>query len=97
MIAAAKTERNIRQKILVVDDEPSFRNILKKVLAGDGHNVTLAEDGFEGLRQLKIKSFEIVLTDINKPKMDGWEFLKNVDALYPELTTAVITGLSSSE
>ena len=97
MIAAAKTERNIRQKILVVDDEPSFRNILKKVLAGDGHNVTLAEDGFEGLRQLKIKSIEIVLTDINKPKMDGWEFLKNVDALYPELTTAVITRLSSSE
>ena len=55
MIAAAKTERNIRQKILVVDDEPSFGNILKKVLAGDGHNVTLAEDWFEGLRQLKIK------------------------------------------
>jgi len=97
MITAAKTERNIRQKILVVDDEPSFRNILKKALAGDGHNVTLAEDGFEGLRQLKIKSFEIVLTDINKPNMDGWEFLKNIDALYPELTTAVITGLSSNE
>jgi len=97
MIAAAKTERNIRQKILVDDDEPSFWNILKKVLAGDGHNVTLAEDGFEGLRQLKIKSFDIVLTDINMPKMDGWEFLKNVDALYPELTTVVITGLSSSE
>ena len=31
------------------------------------------------------------------PKMDGWEFLKNVDALYPELTTAIITGLPSSE
>lgn len=97
MIAAAKTEKNIRQNILVVDDEPSFRNVLKRVLAGDGHNVTLAEDGFEGLRQLKIKSFDIVLTDINMPKMDGWEFLKNVDTLYPELTTAVITGLSSSE
>lgn len=97
MIVAAKTEKNIHQNILVVDDEPSFRNIMKRVLAGDGHNVILAEDGFEGLRQLKINSFDIVLTDINMPKMDGWEFLKKIDTLYPELTTAVITGLSSSK
>ena len=97
MISAAKIQKNISQNILVVDDEPSFRNIMKRVLAGDGHNVTLAEDGFEALRQLKNKSFDIVLTDINMPNMDGWEFLKNVDILYPELTTAVITGLSSSE
>jgi len=97
MISAAKILKNISQNILVVDDEPSFRNIMKRVLVNDGHNVTLAEDGFEGLRQLKNKSFDIVLTDINMPNMDGWEFLKNVDILYPELTTAVITGLSSSE
>ena len=97
MISAAKILKNISQKILVVDDEPSFRNIMKRVLVNDGHNVTLAEDGCEGLRQLKNKSFDIVLTDINMPNMDGWEFLKNVDILYPELTTAVITGLSSSE
>ena len=97
MISAAKILENISQNILVVDDEPSFRNIMKRVLVNDGHNVTLAEDGFEGLRQLENKSFDIVLTDINMPNMDGWEFLKNVDILYPELTTAVITGLSSSE
>jgi len=97
MILAAKILENISQNILVVDDEPSFRNIMKRVLVNDGHNVTLAEDGFEGLRQLENKSFNIVLTDINMPNMDGWEFLKNVDILYPELTTAVITGLSSSE
>lgn len=97
MIAAAKIQKNISQNILVVDDEPLFRKLLKRVLVKDGHKVTLAGDGFEGLRQLKNRSFDIVLTDINMPNMDGWEFLKHVDNLYPELRTAVITGLSSSE
>lgn len=97
MISPAKIQETSSQNILIVDDEPLFRNVLKRVLVKDGHNVTLAEDGFDGLRQLKHKSFDIVLTDINMPNMDGWEFLKNVDDLYPELTTAIITGISSAE
>jgi len=97
MISAAKIQKNISQNILVVDDEPSFRNVLKRVLVKDGHKVTLAKDGLEGLHQLKNKSFDIVLTDINMPNMDGWEFLKNVDELYPEMKTVVITGVLSEE
>ena len=80
-----------------MDDEPSFRNVLKRVLVKDGHKVTLAKDGLEGLHQLKNKSFDIVLTDINMPNMDGWEFLKNVDELYPEMKTVVITGVLSEK
>lgn len=97
MISTANIQENISQNILVVDDEPSFRNVMKRVLVKDGHNVTLAEDGFEGLRQLKNKSFDIVLTDINMPNMNGWKFLKIIDDLYPELTAAVITGVLSEE
>ena len=97
MISTSKIRENISQNILVVDDEPSFRNIIKRVLVKDGHNVTLAEDGFEGLRLLKNKSFDIVLTDIDMPNMDGWEFLRNIKKLYPQLPAAVITGLSSQE
>jgi len=97
MISTPKIRENISQNILVVDDEPSFRNIMKRVLVKDGHNVTLAKDGFEGLRLLKNKSFDIVLTDIDMPNMDGWEFLRNIKKLYPELPAAVITGLSSQE
>jgi len=97
MISAADIPKKISQNILVVDDEPSFRNVLKRVLVKDGHKVTLAKDGLEGLHQLKNKSFDIVLTDINMPNMDGWEFPKNVDELYPEMKTVVITGVLSEE
>ena len=78
--------------ILVVDDEPSYRKAMKRLLNTDGHNVTLAEDGIDGLRILEKKEFEMVLTDINMPNMNGWEFLEKVDALYPELPVAIITG-----
>ena len=78
--------------ILVVDDEPSYRKAMKRLLNTDGHNVTLAEDGIDGLRILEKKEFDIVLTDINMPNMNGWEFLEKLDALYPDLPAAIITG-----
>ena len=83
--------------ILVVDDEPSYRKAMKRLLNRDGHSVTLAEDGIDGLRILEKKEFDMVLTDINMPNMNGWEFLEKLDALYPDLPAAVITGLSSQE
>lgn len=83
--------------ILVVDDEPSYRKAMKRLLSRDGHSVTLAEDGIDGLRILENKEFDMVLTDINMPNMNGWEFLAKIDTLYPDLPAAVITGLSSQE
>lgn len=85
------TESNIFN-ILVVDDEPSYRKAMKRLLNTDGHNVTLAEDGIDGLRILQKKEFDMVLTDINMPNMNGWEFLEKLNSLYPDLPVAIITG-----
>ena len=78
--------------ILVVDDEPSYRKAMKRLLSRDGHSVTLAEDGIDGLRILENKEFDMVLTDINMPNMNGWEFLEKLNLLYPDLPVAIITG-----
>ena len=83
--------------ILVVDDEPAYRKVMKRLLINEGHRVTLAEDGIDGLRILKNKEFDMVLTDINMPNMNGWDFLRNIEKLYPEIPAAVITGLSDQE
>ena len=83
--------------ILIVDDEPSYRKVMKRLLINDGHNVTFAEDGVAALRILEKEDIDIVLTDINMPNMNGWEFLEKLDVLYPELPAAIITGLSSQE
>ena len=97
MIVAMKREKSAPVRILVVDDEPSFRKIIKKVLVRDGHSVSLAGDGIEGLKILANEEIDIVFTDINMPEMGGWEFLQQVHALYPKLPAAVITGLPSHE
>ncbi|TFB13056.1 response regulator [Candidatus Marinimicrobia bacterium MT.SAG.4] len=83
--------------ILVVDDEPVYRKVMKRLLIKEGHRVTLAEDGIDGLRILKNKEFDIVLTDINMPNMNGWDFLRNIEELYPDIPAAIITGLSGQE
>ena len=83
--------------ILVVDDEPAYRKVMKRLLINEGHRVMLAEDGIDGLRILKSNEFDMVLTDIDMPNMNGWDFLRNIEKLYPEIPTAVITGLSGQE
>ena len=97
MIVAIKREKGGPVRILVVDDEPAFRKIIKKVLIRDGHSVSLAGDGKEGLKILANEEIDIVFTDINMPEMSGWEFLRQVHKLYPKLPAAVITGLPSHE
>ncbi len=92
MLFLLKDKEGNSYNILVVDDEPSYRKTIKRLLKREGHSVTLAEDGIDGLRILENKEFDMVLTDINMPNMNGWEFLEKLDALYPDLPAAIITG-----
>lgn len=62
-------------RILVVDDEPMFRDYLNRVLEREGHAVIEASDGAQGLRRLDDQSVDLVLLDIVMPNMDGIEFL----------------------
>ena len=72
--------------ILVVDDEPAYRNVLRSVLQNAGYDVVLAENGEDGLKKLKESKIDLVISDINMPLMDGIRFHKEVRAL-PECAT----------
>jgi DNA-binding NtrC family response regulator len=65
-------------RILVVDDEKIKRITLADDLAGQGHDVACAADGEEALRQLDAARFDVVLTDLKMPKIDGIELLKRI-------------------
>ncbi|MGB5872453.1 MAG: response regulator [Bacteroidota bacterium] len=67
--------------ILLVDDEPEYRLIMKNVLSGEGWDVLLAENGQEALDRLKEHSVDLVVTDIYMPVMDGIKFHRTVRAL----------------
>lgn len=72
--------------ILIVDDEPAYRLVLRTVLKDAGHDIVLAENGDDALKKLKENKIDLVISDIYMPLMDGIRFHKEVRAL-PEFTT----------
>ncbi|MBE0602160.1 MAG: response regulator, partial [Deltaproteobacteria bacterium] len=63
-------------KILIVDDDKTTRKLLSLYLKGSGFEVVTAENGLNALEKLGSDTFQLVLTDLNMPYMDGIEFLK---------------------
>lgn len=65
-------------KILAVDDSATIRGMLSITLAGAGFDVVLADDGVAGLEQLDAEKPDLVITDINMPRLDGFGFIDGV-------------------
>ena len=82
-------------KILVIDDEPGIRNVLRDVLQDEGHTVHVAEDGFQGLGVMEAEPIDVVLLDVWLPNMGGMEVLKRLKESYPEVEVIIISGHAS--
>ncbi len=65
-------------KILVVDDDATYRTLTKRALEQMGYNVETAKDGVEALRRTADFTFDLIVTDIFMPDMDGLEFIRTV-------------------
>ena len=63
-------------KLLIIDDERGIRNTLKEILADEGHDVDVAENGKQGLEMAQAKAYDLIFSDIKMPEMDGIEVLK---------------------
>ncbi len=68
----------MRKKILVVDDDSVTRKFLAFLLKTEGFEIIPAQDGMEGLEKLAEQNFDLVITDLNMPRMDGVEFIRNI-------------------
>ena len=77
-------------KILVVDDDPIIRKLLLEVLTNDGHQVTVAKNGLEGLNLARRQPFQLVFMDVHMPIMNGLEALISIRNLYPEMAVAMM-------
>jgi len=81
------------KKVLIADDEEIIRSSLDAILRkGGGYETDFAVDGEETLNKIKNNLYGGVLLDIDMPKLDGYEILKQVRALYPELPVIFVTG-----
>ncbi len=67
-----------KMKILAVDDSRSIRCMVTNVLTGAGHTVTVANDGKEAIELAAGAGFELIITDVNMPEMDGLELVKQL-------------------
>ena len=85
------------EKILVVDDEKSMRDFLSIVLKKEGYAVTTAEDGETASRLVQQEIFDLVLTDVKMPKMNGLQVLKTVKEASPDTIVVMITAFASTE
>lgn len=66
------------KSILIVDDSKTVRNLVAFIMKKEGFKVTTAEDGLDGLEKLYSSSFDLIISDVNMPRMDGFTFIKTV-------------------
>ena len=84
-------------KILVVDDDEGIREFLEIMLTREGYDVTTAPDATKALSRCRKEKFDLILTDLRMPKVDGIEFLKAVKDISQETMVILITAYASPE
>jgi two-component system chemotaxis response regulator CheY len=86
-------------RILAVDDSPSMRDMVRIALSGAGFQVTQAADGAEALEIARKDTFDLVLSDVNMPRMDGISLIRalRAEASYKHTPILMLTTESSAD
>jgi DNA-binding NtrC family response regulator len=87
----------ITEKILVVDDESTICNSVKKILSRKGFTVDNTLNAEDALEKMKTNKYDLLITDLMMPKTNGLELLELVKKHYPDIDVLIITGYSSIE
>lgn len=80
------------KKILVIDDNPTMRDLVKDILDKGGFEITLAEDGVDGINKLNESTPEVVITDIVMPNKEGFETISDIRASNPQIYIIAMSG-----
>jgi len=81
-------------KILVVEDNPEFREMLATVLRAEGHNVITAQNGLEAINKVELLSPDLIITDIHMPALNGLEMIRWI-RLNGRLKNVPIIGMTA--
>ena|SRR5579859_4803853 len=81
-----------RHQVLIVEDDAAVRNTLSLLLKASGYEVTTASNGIEALAQMKSGLPAVVLSDLNMPKMSGFELLTEVRHQFPGVSLVAMSG-----
>lgn len=85
-----------RRRCLIVDDDPLVRETVRDMLKSRGYETVMAGDGVEGLEKFKEEPFDLVLTDLRMPKLDGLQFARAGKGLRQSVPFLLLTGFSAT-
>jgi len=85
------------ERILIVDDEQSMCQYLTIMLQKEGYLVTAVQRGVDALREMKARSFDLVITDVKMREMDGIQVLSGVKAIDPQVPVVIMTAYASQK
>lgn len=83
--------------VLIVDDEPSIRDLLVRLLSKSGYTVSVAETGEAALSALALEPFDAVMVDKNLPGMTGLDVLRAIEEKHPRTVTIMMTAFPNAE
>jgi excisionase family DNA binding protein len=87
--------RTMRQRVLVVDDEASIRDLLSKTLALAEYDVDTAPDGTTALDRMRAFNYDLLIADLKMPGMDGLTLIRQAKRIKADLPVIIITGFST--
>ena len=82
-------------RVLLAEDEESMRTYIKRSLERTGYSVTAVDRGTEALKLLEQEAYDLLLTDIVMPELDGIELAQRVAVMYPMMRVMFITGFAA--
>jgi two-component system response regulator AtoC len=85
------------RNVLVVDDEESMRHLLTVILTDRGYDVRAVSNGEDALRELSVRDYDLVLSDVRMPRMDGLSLLRKALDLHPGITFIVMSAYGTHD
>lgn len=86
-----------KRKILIVEDDEFSRGVMEKLLQSSGYETQSCAGGEEAVKSLKKESFNILITELHMPGMDGFELIRKVKLIQPEIKTILMSGFLNEE
>jgi CheY-like chemotaxis protein len=87
-----RKQHTLKPHVLIVDDALSTRRAIAALLASEGYTVSTAQDGLDALEQLQLQTPDLIISDLNMPRMSGIELLKVVRHRFPEIALIASSG-----
>ena len=87
----------MKKRALVVEDDPSIRNLVSALLERDGFVVDCASDGMEGQERLSVVFYHVIVMDLMMPKIDGIQLLRQLESTAPNTLSRVVVLTAMNE